>query len=71
MDKFVYLGVLLTLNGKYHCTQKQLACQARNVMSALKSNVKTMGLNVEKLISFVDTYVASIVKYVVATMQIM
>lgn len=41
-DKFAYLGVLLNFNDEYHCTQKQLPCQAGKAMVALKSNVKTM-----------------------------
>ena len=40
--------------------QKQLACQARKAMFALKSNVKDMCLNVETFISLFDTYAASI-----------
>ena len=63
VDKFVYLGVLLNFNGKYQCTQKQLAIQARKAMFALKSNVRNMCLNVETLISLFDTYVASILNY--------
>ena len=63
MDKFVSLGALLNLNGKYHCTQKQLACHARKAMFALKSNVNNMCYNVETLISLFDTYVTSILNY--------
>ena len=63
VDKFVSHGVLLNFKSKYHCTQKQLACQSRRAMFALKSNDKNICLNVEILILPSHTYIASILNY--------
>ena len=63
VDEFVYLGILLSRNGCFQKTQKQLALQGRRALSSLFSLFKGTYLNVITKCKLFDSMVGTILCY--------
>ena len=63
VNKFTYMGLCLSYNGKYAEAEKQLAKQGRKVVFALNKNLSGLFLNNETLLPLFYRYICSILNY--------
>jgi hypothetical protein len=63
VDSFTYLGIVFNYNNKFTVAEKQISDQGRKAAFALYSNIRSLCLNPETLLSVFDTYIGSVVCY--------
>lgn len=63
VDKFTYLGIVFNFNNKFNVAEKQLSDQGRKAAFSVNSNIKSLHLNPESLLSVFDSYIGSVVGY--------
>jgi hypothetical protein len=63
VENFTYLGIVFNYNNKFTMAEKKIADQGRKAIFALNTNIRSMNLNKETVLSLFDCYVGSIFNY--------